>query len=120
MLNYYFYDIFSIMIILDETILHSMTERLVAEFAPDQIILFGSYAWGTPTESSDVDLYVIIPETSERPLQRARRAVACLGGMGISKDILVRTRTEAEKYRNVYASLECQIFEKGRVIYERH
>ena len=105
---------------LDETTLHAMTERLVAEFAPDQIFLFGSHAWGTPTESSDVDLYVIIPESDERPLQRARRAVACLGGMGIPKDVLVRTRAEADKYRHVYASLECQIFEKGRVLYERH
>ena len=120
MLFFLFYDIFSIMKIIDETILHTMTERLIAEFSPDQIFLFGSHAWGTPTENSDVDLYVIIPDTSERPLQRARRAVACLGGMGISKDVLVRTRTEADKYRNVYASLECQIFEKGRVLYERH
>lgn len=104
---------------LDETILHTMTDRLVAEFDPDQIFLFGSHAWGIPTESSDVDLYVIIPESKERPLQRARRAISCLGGMRVPKDVLVRTRTEAEKYRYVYASLESQIFEKGRVLYER-
>lgn len=104
---------------LDENILHTMTDRLVAEFAPEQIILFGSHAWGTPTDNSDVDVYVIIPETSERPLHRARRAIACLGGMKIPKDVLVRTRAEAEKYRHVYASLESQIFEKGRVLYVR-
>jgi predicted nucleotidyltransferase len=104
---------------LDETILHSMTAKLVAEFDPEQIFLFGSHAWGIPTDNSDVDLYVIIPESKERPLQRARRAITCLGGMNIPKDVLVRTRTEAEKYRNVYASLENQIFEKGRVLYVR-
>lgn len=104
---------------LNEHILHDMTDRLVAEFDPEQIFLFGSHAWGVPTENSDVDMYVIVPESSERPLQRAQRAIACLGGMNISKDVLVRTRTEAEKYRNVYASLESQIFEKGRVLYER-
>ena len=105
---------------IDETILNTMTERLVVEFAPDQIFLFGSHAWGTPNEDSDVDLYVVIPESNERPLQRARRAVTCLSGMGVSKDILVRTRAEAEKYRYVYASLESQIFEKGRILYERN
>lgn len=104
---------------LDEAILHTMTDRLVAEFDPEQIFLFGSHAWGIPTEDSDVDMYVIVPESSERPLKRAQRAIACLGGMKIPKDILVRTRTEAEKYRNVYASLESQIFEKGRVLYVR-
>jgi len=104
---------------LNEIILHTMTAKLVAEFDPDQIFLFGSHAWGIPTENSDVDLYVIVPESMERPLQRARRAISCLGGMKVPKDVLVRTRTEAEKYRNVYASLESQIFEKGRVLYVR-
>lgn len=39
--------------------------------------------------------------------------------MSVPKDVLVRTRMEAEKYRHVYASLESQIFEKGRLLYER-
>lgn len=104
---------------LDENILRTMTDRLVDEFDPEKIFLFGSHAWGIPTENSDVDLYVIVPESSERPLQRERRAVACLGGMKIPKDVLVRTWAEAEKYRHVYASLESQIFEKGRVLYVR-
>lgn len=104
---------------LDENILRVMTDRLVAEFDPDQIFLFGSHAWGIPTENSDVDFFVIVPESGERHLQRARRAISCLGGMKIPKDVLVRTRIEAEKYRYVYASLESQIFEKGRVLYER-
>jgi predicted nucleotidyltransferase len=105
---------------IDESLLAEMTSRLVQAFQPEQVILFGSHAWGTPDEGSDVDLYVIVPESSERQLQRARRALACLGGLRVAKDVLVRTRAEAEKYRHVYASLECQVFEKGRVLYERH
>ena len=104
---------------LDENTLHVMIDRLVAEFNPEEIILFGSHAWGSPTESSDVDLYVIVPESNERHLKLAQRAIACLGGMNVPKDVLVRTRQEAEKYRQVYASLESQIFEKGRVLYVR-
>ncbi len=105
---------------IDEALLKDMTSRLVSTFHPDQIILFGSHAWGNPHAGSDVDLYVVVPESSERPLQRARRARACLGDVRIALDILVRTRSEADKYRSVYASLECQIFEKGRVLYERN
>lgn len=105
---------------IDEALLSEMTSRLVQAFHPDMVILFGSHAWGTPTETSDIDLYVIVPESSERPLQRARRARACLGDVRVAKDILVRTRAEVDKYRNVYASLECQVLEKGRVLYERH
>ena len=104
---------------IDETLLREMTSCLVQTFQPEQVILFGSYAWGIPNEASDIDLFVIVPESSERPLQRARRARACVGDVRVALDILVRTRAEADKYRHLYASLECQIFEKGRVLYER-
>ena len=41
---------------------------IVREFAPLQVILFGSYAYGMPTEDSDVDLLVVmeIPESETR------------------------------------------------------
>ena len=40
--------------------------RRVAEcFQPDRIILFGSYAYGTPNEDSDVDLLVVMPAYNE-------------------------------------------------------
>ena len=40
-------------------------DDIVREFAPLQVILFGSHAYGTPTENSDVDLLVVmdIPES---------------------------------------------------------
>ena len=36
-------------------------DDIVREFAPLQVILFGSYAYGTPTADSDVDLLVVMP-----------------------------------------------------------
>lgn len=104
---------------IDEVLLKKMADCLVQSFDPDKVILFGSHAWGTPDEGSDIDLYVIIPDSNERPLQRARQARACLSDVRVAKDILVRTRAEFEKYSHVYASLECQVLEKGRVLYER-
>ena len=35
-------------------------DDIVREFAPLQVILFGSYAYGTPTEDSDVDILVVM------------------------------------------------------------
>ncbi|MDR1051627.1 MAG: nucleotidyltransferase domain-containing protein [Deltaproteobacteria bacterium] len=32
----------------------------------DKIYLFGSYAYGEPTEDSDLDFYVVVPNDSER------------------------------------------------------
>lgn len=33
--------------------------RIVAELDPEEIILFGSYAWGTPGKYSDLDLFIV-------------------------------------------------------------
>lgn len=38
----------------------------------EQIFLFGSYAYGTPGEDSDFDLYIVIPDDSIRPLEAAQ------------------------------------------------
>jgi predicted nucleotidyltransferase len=102
---------------LEQSILDEMVRRLVAEFQPEQIILFGSHAWGEPNADSDVDLYVIVPESDERPIQRMQRAHHCLGGLGVAKDVLVKTRAEADRYRHVRASLEYKVFQEGKVLY---
>jgi len=102
---------------LKSNILDEMVRRLVAEFHPEKIILFGSYAWGEPNDDSDIDLYVIVPASDERPVQRMQRAHHCLGDLRVSTDILVKTRAEADRYRNVRASLEHKVFGEGRVLY---
>jgi uncharacterized protein len=103
--------------VLESGILDEMVRRLVAEFQPEQIILFGSHAWGEPNEESDVDLFVIVPDSDERPIDRMHRGYSCLSGVGVPKDVLVKTRTEAEHYRHVRASLEYKVFAEGIVLY---
>ena len=41
-----------------EKLKDEIVERL-KPLDPDKVILFGSYAYGTPTEDSDIDLYVV-------------------------------------------------------------
>ena len=102
---------------LPQELLQEMTQRLVTEFQPEQVILFGSHAWGTPNEDSDVDLLVIVSNSDEKPVQRAVRGHRCLRGLQVAKDVLVKTRAEVERFRHVYASLECEILERGKVLY---
>ena len=49
-------------------------DDIVQEFTPLQVILFGSYAYGTPTEDSDVDLLVVmdIPKSEFRNKEENR------------------------------------------------
>ena len=98
-------------------LLQEIVQRLVDEFHPERIILFGSHAWGTPSEDSDIDLLVVVPASPLPPAQRAARAHRALRGLGIPKDVLVRTREEIEHYRLVPASLEAEILERGRPLY---
>jgi uncharacterized protein len=100
-------------------VLSEIVKRLVAEFDPEQIFLFGSRAWGEPRPESDYDLMVVLADSLERPAQRAFRAHRCLSRLGIAKDVIVSTREEFERFTGVKASLESAILERGRVLYGR-
>ena len=100
-----------------EDLLQTATQRLVAEFQPEAIYLFGSRAWGVPREDSDVDLMVIVPHSDERPIRRDQRAQTCLGRLDLSADVLVRTRGEVERVRNVEGSLTANVLRNGRKLY---
>ncbi len=101
----------------DDALLRQATSKLVAEFRPEKVYLFGSRAWGQPTEDSDYDFMVIVAESDEPPAHRASRAYRVLWGIEASKDVLVKTRAEFEKYVDVRASLEHKIRERGRLLY---
>jgi len=40
--------------------IQAFVDQIVKRFRPSKVILFGSYAYGTPTEDSDVDLMVVM------------------------------------------------------------
>ncbi len=102
---------------LDASLIQTATQKLAAEFQPEEIYLFGSHAWGTPNEDSDVDLMVIVPNSDERPIRRAQRAQKCLGRLPVAADVLVRTRGEVNRYKHLRASLFHQVLNQGRKLY---
>ncbi|HEY1717514.1 MAG TPA: nucleotidyltransferase domain-containing protein, partial [Verrucomicrobiae bacterium] len=82
---------------LDKNLLETATKRLVAEFQPEQVWLYGSHAWGNPHDDSDVDLLVVVSDSDETPIRRSQRAHRCLRGLQMPKDILVETRQEVDR-----------------------
>ena len=79
--------------------------------------MFGSHAWGTPGQDSDMDLIVILSHSDERPIRCDQRAQRCLGRWLISADVLVRTRHEVNRLREVLGSLTHEVLHKGRKVY---
>ena len=103
----------------DNDLLHEITGRLVEQFKPEQIILFGSQAWGVPTAGSDIDLMVIVSQSDLTDYERSVLGHRCLSGLDIAKDVLVKTRSEFDFLRDVRASLEYKIAHEGKVLYDR-
>ncbi|MDE0687604.1 MAG: HEPN domain-containing protein [Candidatus Poribacteria bacterium] len=96
--------------------IQTITDDIVREFAPLQVILFGSYAYGTPTEDSDVDLLVVmdIPKSEFRNKAiEIRQRVSYHFGL----DLLVRSPEEIA-YRVSYNDWFLrEITEKGKLLH---
>lgn len=97
-----------------------ITARLVAEFDPEAVYLFGSYVWGEPNEDSDLDILVILENSLITPTKRAARAYNALWGVRTPVDVLVRTQTELDRFRGASSSFTTDIFQNGRRLYQKH
>ncbi|MGD9892092.1 MAG: nucleotidyltransferase domain-containing protein [Dehalococcoidia bacterium] len=91
-------------------------EELVLRFAPETVILFGSYASGDPSPDSDVDLLVTM-NTALRPVDQAveiRTAV----DFPFPLDLLVRTPEQLSERLSLGDPFFHEIIEKGIVLHE--
>jgi len=57
--------------------IEALSQQIGREFHPERIVLFGSYAYGTATEESDVDLLVIVPPSRQRMASGGQNPWAC-------------------------------------------
>ena len=91
---------------------------LVAAYAPQKVILFGSYACGEPDRDSDIDL-LIIKDTQERFLERWTTVQGILTGThrSLPVETLVLTPREIEKRLAVGDQFIQEILERGEVLY---
>jgi len=95
--------------------IRQVVERIAALFQPRRVILFGSYAAGTPTPDSDVDLLVEM-ETRLRSVEQAvaiRRAV----DFPFPTDLLVRTPQQIAERLALGDTFWRDVVTKGMVLY---
>ncbi|NJN88049.1 MAG: nucleotidyltransferase domain-containing protein [Leptolyngbyaceae cyanobacterium SL_7_1] len=97
--------------------LDEIVGRLVEGLQPEQVILFGSYAYGEPNVDSDIDLLVIVADSDEPRHRRAQKAYHFLWGLPIPTEVIVMTRKEVERSATVVTSLVYQALHRGRVLY---
>lgn len=94
-------------------------ERIVSELKPEKIILFGSYAYGSPTPDSDVDLLIVM-KTKAKDIDRYVTVSNLLYPREFPVDIIVKTpkeiKAEFKKKGNFFMR---EVLTKGKVLYER-
>jgi predicted nucleotidyltransferase len=91
--------------------------RAIGErFRPDRVILFGSYAYGTPHEDSDVDLLVVMPTWNEHS-QAVQIRMALTAPFPI--DLLVRTPKEMKWRLGEGESFLTEVTSRGKILYEK-
>lgn len=101
-----------------EQTLQQITDRIVTNFDPEKVILFGSHAAGTATTDSDVDLLVIM-ESDQSPMQRAITLKRVCRPRFVAMDMLVKTPGEVVTQLEQGNLFLQQILRQGRVLYER-
>jgi predicted nucleotidyltransferase len=92
-------------------------KAVAKQFRPRKIILFGSYAYGKPTEDSDVDLLVVMNRTryrGEKMSLRIRHSVPA----GFPLDLIVRTPHFIKQHVAWGDPFTQEIIAQGQVLYE--
>ena len=92
--------------------------KLLAGYTPQKVILFGSYAYGTPQADSDIDL-LIIKETSERHIDRwvTVRRILSDPQRAVPLETFVLTPQEVSRRLAIGDQFLKEILEKGEVLY---
>jgi predicted nucleotidyltransferase len=104
-----------------EKILFEIVEAIKAKYAPEKIILYGSFAYGVPDANSDIDL-LIIKKAPERPIDRrvrVRRIVDIRDSSYPAFSPLVLTPEEIKQRLEVGDQFVKEILARGEVLYAR-
>ena len=86
------------------------------EFGAERIVLFGSYAEGTATSDSDVDLLVICPFQGRSVDQSVKIRMKLRPQFPV--DLLVRTPEKVRRRIEMGDGFMREILEEGKVLYE--
>ena len=98
--------------------LPEVVQRIVQTLHPEKIVLFGSYADGTPTSDSDVDLLIVM-ETTAPPVERYLAVSRLLRPRPFPVDILVKRPDEIQSALEAGDFFIREVLSRGQVLYER-
>jgi predicted nucleotidyltransferase len=99
-----------------ESDIRALCREIAAEIRARRIVLFGSYAWGTPTADSDVDL-LIVASLRGRPAGHAAALRAKLRTR-FPVDLVLRTPRAVKERLALGDPFIGRILREGKTMYE--
>lgn len=96
----------------------AIVQRILTTCQPERVVVFGSYARGTETKDSDVDL-LVVEDSPEGRRDRSIRLRQVLRGLGIPVDVIVATPADIERYGDAPGLIYGPALAEGLVVYER-
>ena len=96
--------------------IRAIAKHIADRFHPEQIILFGSHAYGKPTAWSDVDLLVVM-DTPKGEMETIIEIVDSLPDVLFSVDVLAHSRKVIEKRQALGDQFMKDIVKKGKILY---
>lgn len=105
-----------------ESIIKQLVDR-IKFFDPEKIILFGSYAYGSPSKDSDVDLFVIkrvnLADVREMRVNIRSHLRDIIYNQNIPVDILLDNQDHINERIELGDSVYKEIMSMGRIVYEK-
>jgi predicted nucleotidyltransferase len=98
--------------------LDRMVKRIVRQFDPEKIILFGSQARGDAEPDSDVDLLVVMDFEGSK-LKKMVELRGTLDDIAIPVDILITTPEDFAWRKDIVGTIEWPAHREGKVLYAR-
>ena len=99
------------------TTLDEIAGKIANAFNPEKIIIFGSHAYGEPTEKSDIGILVIM-ESNKREIERIVAVSKLIREhhKKIDFNILVKTPAEVKHRLDIGDPFISEIITKGKVL----
>ena len=98
--------------------IRALAKHIAEKFNPEEIILFGSHAYGQPHASSDVD-FLVVMETPKGEVKTIMEISDSLPPLPFSVDIIARSRTVINRRKNAGDFFLREITKRGKVLYAR-
>lgn len=95
--------------------INQIAAKIAEQFSPDKIILFGSWAWGTPHADSDIDMLVI--KDTENTRELARQIDGHIFPRRVPLDIIVYRPGQLEARSESGDFFSQTVLREGKVIY---